>query len=851
MIGKTKLSVIITAFFLLAAFLSFSNPVSAQAYTCDTQISCNDVLDIPGAVVQLTADISCSGNCLQFGANDVTLDGQGLYSIVGDDSGIGIDLNGNNDITIKNLDIGQFLYGIWGVSNENVLIENCYIHHNQHTGIFLRDGDYYTVFNNTIKLNRNSSDESTGYGIRLRNSTGNIISYNLIQANWRGAEIKNVTNTNITKNNIVGHTIYYGIKFESSFDNYIYYNNFISNGGGQATDDGTNTWHNGYPEGGNYWSDYDEILENCIDNNGGPAQNIALGPDGICDSESPLRGGIADKYPWRLQNRLDYIPVLEEVPTITVVENNLTMIYLEASDPNPEDTLTYSMHDYYINGGTSDQINTSTFTFDATGVTSGTHEYIAKVNDGTYNAYQTVNIEVIPAEHLVHHLHESFYTASVEGWSSAATGKLIMNYLGNNTFTETQFYNYGFQYNLDVNKILDGELDPKGMHAALGHFDPYDLSVTGEYDEYDNEPEGNPFQGYHYMIRTFDPVDNWSIYLGDIAHWMDYRPEQEYGNGLYCNPEKVPAAVPIGGDYEQWVMVNGYASNRDPLPDESDPFYMPDGVIIHGFWITDPNTDTLKNRYITAAQAQSTYFLPISSSDEYDGLLVQVAEPPPIEGELTATVIPGVIEPNPTNEILSNTFNDIQSTENRIVSIDSAELAIVEPIEAVPIPIDWTEVIPSYVLDDPFFAQAYEGAEQGRIIEVIRLGGEDYAIVTFEKQELTSASIIVEQNSGIFVEGAAEIEPTEYELLTEKEALKNLKVYLRKNRLGNLLRTKQYQTDLVWSPELTTSPFDPAWRVIVKGNAFYILSDGTVISAGNVIQEAEIEPIITPIPIKP
>jgi len=80
----------------------------------------------------------------------------------------------------------------------------------------------------------------------------------------------------------------YGINIgSSSNNNTIYHNNLIDNVR-QAYDAGNNTWDNGYPSGGNYWSDFDEPSEGAYDNNS----------DGIVDTPYSIPGGSnQDRYP--------------------------------------------------------------------------------------------------------------------------------------------------------------------------------------------------------------------------------------------------------------------------------------------------------------------------------------------------------------------------------------------------------------------------------------------------------------------------------------------------------------------------------------------------------------------------
>ena len=84
------------------------------------------------------------------------------------------------------------------------------------------------------------------------------------------------SSTNYIRNNdIIDNEI--GINVKNAEDNWIFHNNIINNTI-QACNEGNNTWDDGYPSGGNYWSDYTGF-----DVYFGPAQDLA-GNDGIGDT---------------------------------------------------------------------------------------------------------------------------------------------------------------------------------------------------------------------------------------------------------------------------------------------------------------------------------------------------------------------------------------------------------------------------------------------------------------------------------------------------------------------------------------------------------------------------------------
>ena len=75
-------------------------------------------------------------------------------------------------------------------------------------------------------------------------------------------------------------------------NNSIYHNNFINNGNqADAAEYSVNIWDNGYPLGGNYWSDYTGI-----DEKSGPDQD-QIGSDGIGDTPYIIDADNRDRYP--------------------------------------------------------------------------------------------------------------------------------------------------------------------------------------------------------------------------------------------------------------------------------------------------------------------------------------------------------------------------------------------------------------------------------------------------------------------------------------------------------------------------------------------------------------------------
>ena len=121
-------------------------------------------------------------------------------------------------------------------------------------------------------------------GIVLKHSAEDTtIAHNEIMNNgWNGITLKSGCKGTRIFENIISDNFYAGIGISEASNNYIYHNTFKTNRY-QAYDDATNVWDDGYPSGGNYWSDYTGS-----DANG----------DGIGDTPYAIPGGInTDRYP--------------------------------------------------------------------------------------------------------------------------------------------------------------------------------------------------------------------------------------------------------------------------------------------------------------------------------------------------------------------------------------------------------------------------------------------------------------------------------------------------------------------------------------------------------------------------
>jgi parallel beta-helix repeat protein len=126
---------------------------------------------------------------------------------------------------------------------------------------------------------------------------------------------------NILDNNLLNND--YGMWVTASSNNIFYHNNFINNVWMPLIDDSTNnTWDNGYPSGGNFWSDY-----NGTDLNG----------DGIGDVAYIIDANNKDRYPlifpivWNYSNP---VPIVWEGKIYSVaISSNSTVSGFKINQP--------------------------------------------------------------------------------------------------------------------------------------------------------------------------------------------------------------------------------------------------------------------------------------------------------------------------------------------------------------------------------------------------------------------------------------------------------------------------------------------------------------------------------------
>ena len=332
---KFPRAVFAVLFLLTAIVVGFIRPTVAEE---TMYIRSNGMVDPPTAPISPSADnitYYLTNNILGrivVQRDNIVVDGAG-YTIQGAQNGTGIDLTGRHNVTIENIEIKAFAFGIrlylsskitisgnnitsndYGIklegSSNNIISRNNIT--NIHRGIWLQGSPNNTLSGNNITNNNQ--------GIYLENSSANTLSGNNVTANnyhgigLFGSSDNTLSGNNVTANTAEGIWLYdsssniisgnnitsndYGIQLYDSSNNIIYNNSFVDNAEQVFSAGSTNIWDNGYPSGGNYWSNYTDV-----DQYSGPYQN-ETGSDEIWDNPY-----VIDEY------NVDNYPLVPEFPT--------------------------------------------------------------------------------------------------------------------------------------------------------------------------------------------------------------------------------------------------------------------------------------------------------------------------------------------------------------------------------------------------------------------------------------------------------------------------------------------------------------------------------------------------------
>jgi parallel beta-helix repeat protein len=201
-----------------------------------------------------------------------------------------------SDIDTSNTINNRPIYYLMNSGNMEIPPNAGYVAAINSTGIIIRN---LTLVNNengvllgfsSNSIVENVSASSNNYGIQLFESSNNSITNCNLQTNYCAIRVQNSTNNNIAWNQIISN--WYGIRLIESSGNRVYHNSFSSyTKQADADPDSTDIWDDGYPAGGNHWSDYEGV-----DSNQGYYQNMT-GSDGIGDTPYVINTINRDNFP--------------------------------------------------------------------------------------------------------------------------------------------------------------------------------------------------------------------------------------------------------------------------------------------------------------------------------------------------------------------------------------------------------------------------------------------------------------------------------------------------------------------------------------------------------------------------
>ncbi len=187
---------------------------------------------------------------------------------------------------------------------------------NNSDGVYVNSSDSADIYANTITSNSN--------GIHISQSAKlDILNNDITDSPGIGINIDDSSNMEIHQNQIANNNE--GI-YLAGTNCQIYNNHFTANPIQAEVNPAStgNTWDNGYPTGGNYWSDY-----NGVDQYSGPAQNTP-GSDGIGDTPYTVNLATGD---------IDHYPIIDPYATTTQPVNGQTVSIYQAQTTGVDLTL--------------------------------------------------------------------------------------------------------------------------------------------------------------------------------------------------------------------------------------------------------------------------------------------------------------------------------------------------------------------------------------------------------------------------------------------------------------------------------------------------------------------------------
>ena len=436
----------------------------------------------------------------------------------------------------------------------------------------MQGSDNSTFINNTA-----NSNSLVGFLIQI--SYDNVLIGNTAESNkgWGGIYLQSFDN-------------------DLNYRNLLYHNNIIDN---LAYDyASSNFWDNGYPSGGNYWSDYTGK-----DNYGGPSQDQP-GSDGIGDIPYDIPGGSSvDRYPLMAP----YSPPPSDYEGKLLKQTGDFKIYLiedgkkchftspEALEWNGhsfDDVIEVSLDvlnsfelgaDISINQAIIDKYHAlggeTTF-----GPPAGTGEQSGNPDNAgvicTYVNFQNGAIEYFTNGDQAGNAY-AILNPFFNKWASMGYAKSVLGYPISD-MSDTQISSFGtsfkyqnfingtergaLEYNLSSGEVFEIHGAIYATWSAMGYANsilglvtsderdavPSFKGTTGRVSDFENGHLHWHSSGDHYMVTymTYGELDELYVSMGGTASWLGFpvMDQEDKGGYGYCEFE---------GGYIEWDVVSG------------------------------------------------------------------------------------------------------------------------------------------------------------------------------------------------------------------------------------------------------------------------------------------------------
>jgi len=258
--------------------------------------------------------------------------------------------------------------------NAIVISDNTIVTQNNITG---HQGNGVAIFGSNCTISSNNIVANLNVAIYARGSNHKIVSNNIIGygrpfediylCSHEGILLWLASNCTVSSNNVIERDDP-GIWTLQASNNMIFHNNFIKNPEEFYSFESVNTWDNGYPSGGNYWSSYAGV-----DQKHGPNQDQP-GADGIGDTPQVLDADNSDRYPLMTPYVENPPPQTYQLTITGVIDNSPIKGFYNTPYPRPgtyvfvaNSPIRVDTHLYY---------NTFVDHWELDGVNVGSNDYI-------------------------------------------------------------------------------------------------------------------------------------------------------------------------------------------------------------------------------------------------------------------------------------------------------------------------------------------------------------------------------------------------------------------------------------------------------------------------------------------